>query len=120
MTQSVENINRNNMKAMNLMRLVVPTLLFAVGDVASAQNTTPKYDENALTIPKTIEVIDTAKAVATANSIKTSAKARCNSLRNELEIIEGAESTSKCNTRQNYNKSLKNSSLGGVELFPAV
>ena len=100
---------------MNLMRLVVPTLLFAVGDVASAQNTTLKYDENAL-----IEVIDTAKAVATANSIKTSAKARCNSLRNELEIIEGAESTSKCNTRQNYNKSLKNSSLGGVELFPAV
>ena len=89
MTQSVENINRNNMKAMNLMRLVVPTLLFAVGVVASAQNTTPKYDENALTIPKTIEVIDTAKAVATANSIKTSAKARCNSLRNELEIIEG-------------------------------
>ena len=30
--------------------------------------------------------------------------------------LKGAESTSKCNTRQNYNKSLKNSSFG-VEKF---
>ena len=37
-------------------------------------------------------------------------------LKDKIEKVSKAESTSKCNTRQNYNKSLKNSSFG-VEKF---